>query len=220
MEVTSQQLKMILHTIAYKMDSEKEHLSDLDRELGDGDHGITMSLGWRAIKEALADMPENTDCGLLCKTAGMTFLNAVGSSVGPLYATAFMRAGAAVKEKMALSEEDLLSFWTAFVEGIIERGKAAVGDKTMVDVWAPALESLREGYRHGKDVHASFRDAVSAGRAGMIATAEMVSRKGRSSRLGNRSLSHQDPGAVSAYLILSVFADMLESIDSKDGGSE
>ncbi|QJD88056.1 dihydroxyacetone kinase subunit L [Cohnella herbarum] len=204
-------------TIAYTIDRDKDYLSELDRKTGDGDHGITMSLGWRAIKETMHDLPEEADCGTLCKTAGMKFLNAVGSSVGPLYATAFMRAGAAVNGKKFLTESDLLSFWTAFVNGIVERGQAVVGDKTMVDVWAPALDSLREHYALGNDVHACFRAAVSAGQAGMIATADMVSRKGRSSRLGDRSLSHQDPGAASAYLILSVFADMLETLNTKEG---
>ncbi|OUM97614.1 MAG: dihydroxyacetone kinase subunit L [Paenibacillaceae bacterium ZCTH02-B3] len=218
MQFTSAHLRQILGAIAEEIERQKDHLSALDRELGDGDHGVTMSIGWQAVMKALRDVPETADCAAICQTVGMAFLNAVGSSVGPLYATAFLRAGAAVKGVDPLSAQDLLNFWTAFVGGIIERGKAKVGEKTMVDTWQPALDALRKAYEEGKDVAECFRLAAAAGKEGMLATASMVSAKGRSSRLGNRSVGHQDPGATSAYIILSTFSDQLQNLFGPQGG--
>jgi dihydroxyacetone kinase-like protein len=137
----------------------------------------------------------------------MTFLNAVGSSVGPLYATAFLRGAAVLQGKTELEEEDVVQFWLAAVRGIQERGKAQVGDKTMLDSWIPAMEALQQARSEGKELLASLESAVSAGEAGMKSTAGLVSQKGRSSRLGERSAGHIDPGAASASLILTAFTE-------------
>jgi dihydroxyacetone kinase-like protein len=212
MQFTSAHLKQILGAIAEQIEQQKDYLSALDRELGDGDHGVTMSIGWQAVMKALREVPDTADCAAICQTVGMAFLNAVGSSVGPLYATAFLRAGAAVKGMDPLSANDLLKFWTAFVGGIVERGKAKIGEKTMVDTWQPALQVLQKAYDEGKDVLECFELAASAGKEGMLSTASMMSSKGRSSRLGNRSVGHQDPGATSAYIIFSTFADQLKNL--------
>lgn len=207
MILTANDLKKALLNIAQRIETEKDYLSELDRAVGDGDHGVTMSIGWQAICEKLLQMDEAVTCSEMCKVAGMTFLNAVGSSVGPLYATAFLRGSAALQGKTELEEKDVIEFWVAAVNGIQDRGKAQPGDKTMVDAWLPAITALQLARNAGKSLVDCLDDAVKAAEAGMKETANMLSQKGRSSRLGDRSLGHQDPGATSAYFILSSFSE-------------
>lgn len=208
---TSEQLKQALLAVTDRIEREKEYLSELDRAVGDGDHGVTMSIGWRAVAAKLQETQQQ-DCGAICQQTAMAFLNAVGSSVGPLYSTAFLRAGAAVQGKSSLSANDSLAFWSAFAQGIQERGKAQIGDKTMVDTWGPAVDRLKQACANHGDFVSGFAEAVAAGEAGMRSTVDMLSRAGRSSRLGNRSIGHQDPGATSAYYILETFLDAYKRI--------
>lgn len=212
MKISSIQLKDIFLDIAEEIEKQKDYLSELDRAIGDGDHGVTMSQGWQAIKEKLSEFAGDSDCGDMCKSIGMAFLNAVGSSVGPLYATAFMRGGIAVQNKTELEDDDIIRFWVSAGNGIKDRGKAQVGDKTMVDMWDPAIKALEDAHKQGQDVLSCLEKAVKAGEAGMKSTADMVSQKGRSSRLGDRSLGHQDPGATSSYIILSTFYESLKKL--------
>src|SRR5699024_9501594 len=125
MNISAKDIIGFFKQVVEVMENEKEYLCELDRKLGDGDHGVTMSIGWQAINEQLNNQLANeTDCGKISSTIGMTFLNAVGSSVGPLYATGFMRSGKVVNGKSELNDEDLKEFWIAFVHGVKERGKA------------------------------------------------------------------------------------------------
>ena len=140
-----------------------------------------------------------------------TFLSAVGSSVGPLYATGFMRGAKALQEKSELSGEDLISFWVAFVEGIKERGQAEVGDKTMIDTLQPTLEMLQSKSMESEDFVSLFTHAVVAAEPGMKSTKDILSKRGRSSRLGERSIGTIDPGAASAYMILNTFLQTIKS---------
>lgn len=212
MKLTSADFIQALHQIADRIEQEKDYLSELDRAVGDGDHGVTMSIGWQAIKAKLAELSGESGCGEICKAVGMTFLNAVGSSVGPLYATAFLRGGAVLQGKTELNDEDIVQFWIAAVNGILERGKAQPGEKTMVDAWYPAMRALESGRAAGKDLPSCLEDAVKAAEKGMKSTAEMISQKGRSSRLGERSFGHQDPGATSAFIILDSFHQSVKSL--------
>jgi dihydroxyacetone kinase-like protein len=214
MRLTSTDLIQALHDIADRIEQEKDYLSELDRAVGDGDHGVTMSIGWQAIKAKLAEFNGESNCGDISKAVGMTFLNAVGSSVGPLYATAFIRGSVILQGKTELNDEDIVQFWAAAVNGIVERGKAQPGEKTMVDAWHPAIVALESSREAGKDLAASLEDAVKAAEQGMKSTTEMLSQKGRSSRLGERSLGHQDPGATSAFMILDSFYHTVKSIAS------
>jgi dihydroxyacetone kinase-like protein len=208
MQLSIDDWKRLLSHIARRIEEQKDDFSALDRAVGDGDHGVTMSLGWQAIARRL-DSYEGEDCGALCKELAMSFLNAVGSSVGPLYATAFLRGAAVLQGKARLAGEDLVQFWLAAVNGIRERGKAQVGDKTMIDAWQPAMEALQEAREAGLGIVESFEAAVAAGERGRDATAALVSQKGRSSRLGDRSVGHIDPGAASAVAILAAFTEAL-----------
>jgi len=213
MNITAEQWKQLWRGAADAIESSKDYLSELDRAVGDGDHGVTMSLGFQAIKDKLDELEAETDCGALSKAMGMTFLNAVGSSVGPLYATAFLRGSAVLAGKSELTDDDMIGFWTAAVNGIAERGKAKAGDKTMLDTWLPAVEALRQKREQGGDAAACMQAAAVAGKQGMEATAAMESKLGRASRLGERAHGHLDPGAVSASILLGAFADRLSAID-------
>lgn len=210
MSLDIQAWKRIFIHIAERIEENKDQLSELDRAVGDGDHGVTMSIGWQAIVNKINEY-DGEDCGALCTELAMAFLNAVGSSVGPLYATAFMRGAVVLKGKHSLEEEDVVQFWLAAIGGIQERGKAKVGDKTMMDAWLPAMDALQRSRGQGRALDDSLQAAVEAGKAGMESTADLVSRIGRSSRLGERSTGHIDPGAASAHLILSAFTQALKA---------
>lgn len=212
MKMTAEDLKTFLKNVVAMIEEQKEYLCELDRKLGDGDHGVTMSIGWQAVNEKLeAELKDEQDCGKVCITTGRTFLSAVGSSVGPLYATGFMRGAKAFQGKSEVTDAELKDFWVAFVEGIKERGKAEVGDKTMIDTLQPALESLQTNFEKSEDFLAAFSKAVTAAEQGMESTKEMLSKRGRSSRLGERSLGTKDPGATSAYFILDTFLTTIKA---------
>lgn len=216
MEITAGDLKIYLNNVATMIELEKDYLCELDRKIGDGDHGVTMSIGFQAVKEKLDnELMEEEDCSKVSITTGKTFLNAVGSSVGPLYATGFMRGAKQIKKKETLNDSDLIAFWIAFGNGIQERGQAEVGDKTMVDTLAPFVEVLESEGAESESLHLIFQKAVSAAEEGMMSTKDLVSKIGRSSRLGERSIGAQDPGATSAYLLLNTFQQFLEDLTQK-----
>ncbi|MEN1969863.1 dihydroxyacetone kinase subunit DhaL [Lentibacillus sp. N15] len=213
MNFTAINFKHFLINVSDLMEENKDYLSDLDIMLGDGDHGITMSIGWKAIRTKLdEELLEEEDCGKISMVTGRSFLSAVGSSVGPLYATGFLKGAKVMQGKTAFTEEDLVNFWTAFIDGIKERGQAEVGDKTMVDTFEPAKNSLVKTFEESQDVLISFTNAVEDAKEGMESTKKIPSKKGRSSRLGERSIGHLDPGAASAFIILSAFLQEINAI--------
>ncbi|QQE80633.1 dihydroxyacetone kinase subunit DhaL [Alicyclobacillus sp. SO9] len=203
MKFTAQQLISYFKDVGRVIEEKKDYLSELDRKLGDGDHGVTMSIGWHAVNETLdSELTNERDCGKISSAVGMTFLNAVGSSVGPLYATGFLRAAKVVSQKSELNDSELSQYWISFINGVKERGQSKVGDKTMIDTLQPALEVLES---KSGDFPSVFAEAVQAAERGMKATVNLVSKVGRSSRLGERSKGIQDPGATSAYLLVATF---------------
>ena len=196
--------------LAEVMAEQKDHLCALDGEIGDGDHGIAMALSFAAIRDALADLDkEGVDATTVFNTAAKAFLNAVGGSTGPLYATAFMRAGAALKGKVPVGDEDVAGVIAAMAKGIADRGKASIGDKTMLDAWLPAAEAAVEAVAAGAALGDALTTAAEAADAGAQATREMTAKMGRAARLGDRSVGHIDPGAASAAMIVRVIADTL-----------
>lgn len=212
MELSAKEFNNFFRQVVAMIEEQKDYLCELDRKLGDGDHGVTMSIGWQAVNEKLdGELADEEDCGKLNITVGKTFLSAVGSSVGPLYATGFMRGAKVIKGKSVMSDSDLAKYWIAFGNGVKERGQAEVGDKTMIDTLDPFVKTLEGKYAETEDFLNSFKEAVVAAEAGMKSTSELVSKKGRSSRLGERSVGEQDPGATSAYLILVTFLNFVES---------
>ncbi|MDL2398095.1 dihydroxyacetone kinase subunit DhaL [Rhizobium mayense] len=204
--ITVDDLKSLLNLIAEAMTREKSRLCELDGVIGDADHGIAMELGFSAAAQAAAALdPATSDPTLVFNTAAKAFLNAVGASSGPLYATALMRAGASAKGKSSLTDDDVVEVFVAFAKGIQDRGKAEVGEKTMVDAWAPAAAACRAAREKGMPLATCLSDALVAAEAGTEATKDMVATKGRSSRLGERALGHIDPGAASATVVVSCF---------------
>ncbi|WP_085991143.1 dihydroxyacetone kinase subunit DhaL [Oceanobacillus senegalensis] len=218
MNISAKELKDFFKVVVNMIEDEKDYLCELDRKLGDGDHGVTMSIGWQAVNEKLeSELADEEDCAKISLTVGKTFLSAVGSSVGPLYATGFMRGAKIVKGKSDMNDADLAQYWIAFAKGIKERGQAEVGDKTMIDTLEPFGNALNDKFAESADFLSSFTEAVAEAKKGMESTKDLVSKKGRSSRLGDRSVGAQDPGATSAYLILDSFLTFVNENVEKAG---
>lgn len=194
--------------IARSMEENRDHLCALDGVIGDADHGIAMQQGFAAVTRALAALDvaavSPTD---VFNTAAKAFLNAVGASSGPLYATAMMRAGAALKGKATASAEDVALLIPAMTKGISDRGKAQPGDKTMLDTWQPAADRVQALVAEGMPLPHLLAEALAAAEAGAQSTIPMEAKLGRSARLGQRSVGHIDAGAASAALVIGAIAD-------------
>ncbi|TKV29297.1 dihydroxyacetone kinase subunit L [Arthrobacter sp. NamB2] len=182
-------------------------LIDLDRAIGDADHGENLDRGFSAVVAKLdsADVP-STPAAVL-KQVAMTLMSTVGGAAGPLYGTAFLRAATSVGDADTIDAEAAAAMIRAARDGIVARGKAEVGDKTMVDAWTPASESAETAAQAGASAPDVLAAAANAAHAGAVATEPLIARKGRASYLGERSAGHQDPGAVSTALILQAAAD-------------
>ncbi len=204
--VNSRELIQILTEINKKLAENKEYLTQLDSAIGDADHGINMSKGFKAVVDRISQM-QDKDCGSILKTTGMTLVSTVGGASGPLYGTAFMRAGQVVGSKTELNFDDFVSLLEAALEGIKLRGKAQKGEKTIVDSLEPAVEAIKEHKKQGEAI--ALKRAVEAAKEGMEYTKKIIARKGRASYLGERSLGHQDPGATSCYLMLKTMVDWI-----------
>ncbi|WP_427005303.1 dihydroxyacetone kinase subunit DhaL [Pseudarthrobacter sp. H2] len=193
---------------AQAMADHRVELIDLDRPIGDSDHGENMDRGFRAVMDKLAESPPETPAAALKLTA-MTLMSKVGGAAGPLYGTAFLRASTALGDQADVDAATLVAALRAARDGIVARGKAESGDKTMVDAWTPAVEAAAAAAGDG-DAHAVLLAAAEAAEAGAVSTDPMLARKGRASYLGERSIGHRDPGAVSSALILRAAAGAAE----------
>ena len=182
--------------------AQSEYLTQLDAAIGDGDHGINMNRGFDAVGKALAVQDGNLPPGHLLTVAGKTLVSTVGGASGPLWGTAFRRAGRALGKADSFDGQALLAALDAGVDGVVDLGAAAPGDKTMVDALRPAVDALRGGLDAGAALDSALAAAAAAAEEGARATVPMQARKGRASYLGERSIGHQDPGATSAALIM------------------
>ncbi len=198
----------ILQSIVKKIESEKAFLTELDNAIGDGDHGINLSRGFQKVAEKLPEW-EGQDIGAILKGVGTQLVSTVGGASGPLYGTAFMKAGNACKGKTELSGEDFAAALEAAIGGIKMRGKSVEGEKTMLDALCPAHKALTEALANGKDLKDALGDAVDAASKGVEYTKTIIATKGRASYLGERSIGHQDPGATSSLYILQATAEVL-----------
>lgn len=180
---------------------DREYLTQLDAAIGDADHGANMDRGFRAVMKKMPEI-QDKDIGTVFKTVGMTLLSTVGGAGGPLYSTIFLQAGMKTTGKMELTLQDFTEAIEAGVNGVKMRGKAELGDKTMIDALVPALNALKQSAEDGIHIKDALERTVRAAEEGMIATTPLVARKGRASYLGERSAGHQDPGATSSYLLL------------------
>ena len=180
----------------------KDLLTDLDAAIGDGDHGTNMDRGMRAVVTALDDTTPAAASALLNKV-GITLVSTVGGASGPLFGTFFLRVGASLGDTSDISLAQLATAFRAGLEGIVARGKAEAGDKTMYDALAPAVNALDSAVSEGMDKAEALKLALIAAESGRDATTPMLARKGRASYLGERSVGHQDPGATTVALLVA-----------------
>ena len=192
--------------------SKRDHLCELDGAVGDGDHGVTMEIGWKAALLALQKSPGNATIQQLCDNMATAFLDEVGASAGPLYATAFSTAGEAVADRLNLDTASLAAWLQGMADGITVRGGAAIGEKTMVDAWSPACEDAARAAAQNATVAECMTTAAEGAARGADATIMMRSNRGRSKKLGERSVGHKDPGAASAAVMLAAWANVLSDI--------
>ena len=201
MAITYERGLAFVQGFAAAMAENKTYLTQLDSEIGDADHGTNMDRGMQAVLPKIGSL-EGADLSQLFKTTAMTLISTVGGASGPLYGTVFLQLGTATAGKTELSAEDWSQAFDAAVEGVKARGKAQLGDKTMIDALQPAADSLREAAQAGATLEAALAACEEAAEQGMHATTPLVARKGRASYLGERSAGHQDPGATSSWLLV------------------
>jgi dihydroxyacetone kinase-like protein len=182
-------------------------LITLDREIGDGDHGENLDRGFSAVLPKLDDLASDATPADALKLVATTLISTVGGAAGPLYGTAYLKAAAAVSGANELDGAAIVALLTAARDGIVLRGKASSGDKTMVDAWTPAVEAATAALQSGADEAAILDAAAGAAESGAAATEPLVAHKGRASYLGDRAIGHRDPGAQSTALLLRVAAD-------------
>jgi dihydroxyacetone kinase-like protein len=189
------------------VEEHRTELTDLDSAIGDGDHGTNMARGWNAVVEKLnSEKPEYADD--FGKLVGMTLISSVGGASGPLFGTFFLRLGSTAGHEQKVAVEHFAHALEAGLDGVIERGKAELADKTMVDALEPAVRAFRTGLAVG-DLAYAARLASEAAQAGRDATRDELAHKGRASYLGERSLGHIDPGAASTALLFQALAEAL-----------
>ncbi len=206
MEVTTTTLRRFLELAAQQISARRDELTQLDAPIGDADHGANLDRGFTAVMARVAGS-EELDTGALLKLVGTTLVSTVGGSSGPLYGTFFIRAGAHLAGQELVAPETLAEALAAGLAGVMARGRAQPGEKTMVDALAPAIEALQTALAAGADLPEGLRHAAEAAEAGMRATIPMRATKGRASYLGERSIGHQDPGATSACYLVQALRD-------------
>jgi phosphoenolpyruvate---glycerone phosphotransferase subunit DhaL len=184
----------------------EQKLTELDSAIGDGDFGASLNRGFTAVKAELAAKPP-ADLRAVFQSVSTVLIKTMGGSSGPLFGTFFLRAGATCADKSELGPADVVALFQAGVEGLQQRGKAALGDKTMMDAWIPAVEAMRGALDAGGGLSDVLGKGAAAAEAGMRATIAMEARKGRGSYLGERSVGHQDAGATATYMLLKCAAE-------------
>ncbi len=207
MPFTTENVLQWIQRYAQEIHENNQYLTQLDSAIGDADHGANMDRGFKAVSAKLAGM-ENADIGTILKTVGTTLVSTVGGASGPLYGTAFLRAGMATSGKSELETADILSMLEAATEGIRTRGKAQIGEKTMLDALYPALEAGKQAQAENASLSEVLQRMADGAEEGMKKTIPMLATKGRASYLGERSVDHQDPGATSSWLLLKSLAEV------------
>ena len=203
--ITTPQMLQALNAMCDTIEEQKEYLSELDGAIGDGDHGVNMAKCFREVKQKLSESSvENV--GTLFRDVGMVVLNSVGGAMGALYGTFFLKLSqeSAAKSEMNLSE--LVAMFQTGEQGILDIGKAKPGDKTLIDTLSPAVRAIEAAEKEGKSLPEALADFEQAAKQGMESTREMLAKIGRASRLGERTIGHQDAGATSCYFILRSLA--------------
>ncbi|NNU77437.1 dihydroxyacetone kinase subunit DhaL [Clostridium estertheticum] len=212
MSITGLQVILILNKVAEVLEKNKLYLSELDAAIGDGDHGINMNKGFNAVVTKLK-YDDGLDIGVILKKTGMALVSNVGGAAGPLYGTAFMKAAAAINGKTDIDVKDYIKILEAALGGVMMRGKAQRGEKTMIDAIAPAIVAMKEAEDAGKKPLEVLKASKDAAMQGVEYTKTIIATKGRASYLGERSIGHQDAGATSSYLILNTVYEEVKNIN-------
>jgi dihydroxyacetone kinase-like protein len=200
--------KDVVRRIISAVEENKGWLSEIDGAIGDGDHGINMSKGFGMALKTLDDQ-EDSLSGLL-RYLGMTLMSNIGGAMGPIYGTFFMRMAKAIEGKETVDKEDMLEMLKGALEGVKKRGGAEIGDKTLVDTLEPALNGYASALESGKGIHEAIDIMIQSAHEGMKSTEALVAKKGRSSRLGERSKGTIDAGAASCYIILKALGESIK----------
>ena len=212
--ITNAELLALLQQMAIDMAAHKDYLCALDGAMGDGDQGVTMAIGFGAIAAALPALQEQ-DVGTILTKSGLAFNGTAASTIGALLATAWLRAGKAVKGKTEIGLTDLAAMAAAASAGIQERGKAQLGDKTVLDALAPTVAALQTAAAAGTPLPTALAQALAAAAAGLAATIPLKAKVGRAAWIAERSVGHQDPGATSFYLMLKSAVEYLTELPAK-----
>lgn len=203
-----EKFKQTLLKISERINEEKDFLTELDNEIGDGDHGINLARGFSAVTEML-NTSADTDLGLILKNIGMKLVSTVGGASGPLYGTAFLRAATVLKGKQEITAQDFIDCLQAAIDGVQFRGKAVKGEKTMLDSMIPALDEIKKTFEETSDIKQALSNGVKAAYDGIEYTKTIIATKGRASYIGERSLGHQDPGATSfTYILETIYKEI------------
>lgn len=189
-------------------EEKRDYFTDLDSAIGDGDHGLNLSIGFREVNKNLETWSvENLTT--LFKKVGMALLSKVGGSAGPLYGSFFMKFGDPANGKDEVNFEEFFNMFKVAVESVESRGKAVVGEKTMVDTLRPALDAFEKAIQEGLAPKEAFGKCLEAAKAGADSTVPIIATKGRAMRLGERAIGHMDPGAASSTAFIETFYNRL-----------
>ena len=202
-------IKDALDAVAAAIISQKDYLTDLDRQIADGDHGINMARGFQAAMDAVEEMDDTTKPGRVLETVGKAFIHNVGGAAGPLYGTGFIKAAAVCDEDTNLNVASFEKLLGAAIAGIEKRGHAKKGDKTMLDALIPIHACFLPENAEGKTLFEVLQDASHAAKEGVDYTKTIAARRGRASLVGERSIGHEDPGAVSSMLMYRALYNFL-----------
>ncbi|HEX5416377.1 MAG TPA: dihydroxyacetone kinase subunit DhaL [Chloroflexota bacterium] len=206
--ITAEDFLAIFQKMADDLEATKDQLNELDAAVGDGDQGVTMTIGFRAVREALPGL-RGQDVGTIVSRVGMAFNGKAASTIGALFATGCMRAGKEARGKPEVNLAELARMVEAGLVGIKERGKAEVGDKTVLETLVPLSQALSAAAADGLPLDAALRRSLAAAEEGMKSTIPLRSKIGRASWLADRTVGHQDPGATSFYLMWKSTVDYL-----------
>ena len=199
--MNAEKVKEILIKISNKINEEKDYLTKLDNDIADGDHGVNLARGFKAVEEMLQNSNDN-DIGTILKNTGMKLVSCVGGAAGPLYGTAFLRAAGVVNGKQEITAQDFVECLNSAIEGVKFRGKATYGEKTMLDSMIPSYQEIKKDFEQSHDIKQALSKGVKIAYEGIEFTKTIAATKGRASYIGDRSIGHQDPGATSFTYIL------------------
>lgn len=209
--VNGNEIRLLLEQVAIDVESNKDYLCDLDGAVGDGDHGVSMTIGMRAVRRAMDDLPDNPSIQDAFQAASDAYAIEVGATIGPLYEVAFAAAAEASAGKQDLGAvADWVGVYQAMFDAIQQLGGAQLGDKTLLDAFHPAIEQLRSN--QDAPLAQALTEAASTARAAAEATKDLVPQKGRAARLGDRAMGHQDAGATSLAIILETVASFVSNL--------